>query len=143
MRVKNWAGEMNSVITENKHREYALGIWDCAIFANEMIQAITGEETSHLHLVSGRYKTELGFLRVLKKEGFNSLRDYIVHCMGEPIGRHRAWRGDLALYNGCIGVNVGPYSMFIGSDSLGEQPVKGSNLVAIDSAQVDEFFKVR
>ena len=143
MRIRNWAGEMNSVIAKNKHREYELGTWDCAIFSNAIIEATTGSTTEHLDVVSGKYRTEIGFLRALKKQGFYNLRDYIVHCLGEPIGRSSAWRGDLAFYQGCLGVNVGPYAMFIGSDSLHEQPMQGSNLVAIDCALVDEFFKVR
>ena len=143
MRVRNWSVEMNTVIRENKHREYALGSWDCAIFANEAIQAMTGKNTEYLDLVAGKYTTEIGFMRALKKGGFSSLREYLIYCLGDPVEHSKAWRGDLAFYNECIGINVGPYSMFIGSDSFGNQPMDGSCLVAIRSCDIEEFFKVR
>jgi len=141
MRVSNWAANMNAVITDNKTTEYVLGKWDCAIFTDLVVYAMTGK--SHGKRFKGKYKTEIGYIRALKKQGFRDLKDYLTQCFGEPISNAGAWRGDLAFHEGCIGVNAGPFSIFIGVDSLGQQPIEGSNFIALHSSEVKEFFKVR
>lgn len=143
MRVFNWSDRLNEVMEGNKEKEFSLGTWDCGIFISTAIQAITGSEESYCDPFVGKYTTEAGFLRVLKKHGYGELRDIIYDKLGEPIHSSRAHRGDVVIFNGCAGINLGTISTFIGSDYLGRQTLNGSNFVNIHTREVDEFFKVR
>lgn len=143
MRDPNWAADMNAAIEDSKKREYRIGEWDCAIFISKVHSSITGEKNTHTEKFAGRYKTQIGYLRVLKRDGYEDLRDYLFKTFGNPVIHARAWRGDIALFEGSAGINVGEYSLFIGCEGLDYQPMSGSNLIAISNKDIKEFFRVR
>ncbi|TPK19188.1 hypothetical protein [Mesorhizobium sp. B2-5-12] len=77
----------------------APGVWgesDCLLTAAAGIEAITGEDI--MAPWRGRYTTEVGAARLMRKEGCENVEDVLGKFFGLPtIGRLLARRGDVAV----------------------------------------------
>lgn len=142
-RQLNWQFNLNKLVNDHKESEFDWGTWDCGVFAASVANAVLVDSPAYLLPFKGKYRTALGSLRALKKAGYDSLRDYLVHCFGEPISPSHAWRGDIAFYEDCAGVNLGAYNLLIGVKAIGIDAEDQKGFIPISRLEVQEYFKVR
>ena len=142
-RQTDWQFNLNKLINDHKESEFDWGTWDCGVFAAAIADAVLEDSEDYLLPFAGKYTTAMGSLRALKKAGYDSLRHYLVHCFGEPIGPSHAWRGDIAFYEDCAGVNLGSYNLLLGIKAIGIDAVEQEKFVPIPRLEVQEYFKVR
>lgn len=89
-----------------QHTAFEWGNSDCALLAADWVKL-------HLNVdyaapFRGRYRTELGSKRALKKLGYTSLADAITASLGEPLQNAKlAQRGDVVLVTTSLGDSVG------------------------------------
>lgn len=93
--------ELPAFVESRLHTPFAWGSNDCATFAADAIQAITGEDIADDF--RGKYKTKTGALKLIKKlTGGTTIADAAVYC-AEKHGLRKyehplmAKRGDLVL----------------------------------------------
>ena len=90
---------------------FAWGSNDCALWAARWVLAATGQ--NFLADWEGKYKTENGAARLMKKRGFSGPED-IAAAHLPPIPLTLARRGDLVLHpQGALGVCFGRTSYFL------------------------------
>ncbi len=97
MRYPNWEARLYEVIEEARNKEWKRGKHDCAIFALNAMQAISGIDYGKE--IKGKYDTKIGYLKLWKKLGGSTLLEItgiILKKEEEDIRRTR--RGDLVLY---------------------------------------------
>lgn len=94
-RRDDWASRLISVIDAADNKPFAWGNQDCALFAADCVQAMTGEDFAAPF--RGRYDTALGSVRALKMMGYASLEEYVIAVLGEPINANTAGRGDVVM----------------------------------------------
>lgn len=143
MRKINWQSDLNSLINEKKDTPFEWGKWDCGKFVAEVANAILEDSKDYYKPFKGRYSTALGATRALRKAGFTDLREYLVHCCGEPIGPSHAWRGDVAFYEECAGVNLGSFNYLLGVKPIGVGVEQSTGFIQIPRLEVQEYFRVR
>lgn len=95
MRHNDWSIRLNHMVNNNKERPFKWGSWDCCLFAAEAVKAMTGEDLASD--LRGRYRTELGALRAIKKVGCNSIEELLDSRLNTETPRLLACRGDVAL----------------------------------------------
>lgn len=77
MRYKNWRTLYNETIDAIRANPFVWGEHDCFTgLIIPVVEAITGD-TASLRKFAGKYKTENGALRVMKRAGFENLGDYL------------------------------------------------------------------
>lgn len=143
MRQLNWQSNLNTLISDHRESELDWGTWDCGIFSAAIAKAILVDSEDYFAPFNGKYKTALGSLRALKKAGYDNLREYLIHCCGEPIGPSHVWRGDIAFYEDCAGVNLGSYNLLLGVKSIGVGVEEQKGFVQIPRLEVQEYFRIR
>lgn len=144
MRQLNWQGNLSTLLKENKENVLDYGTWDCGIFSAKIAKAVLVDSSDYFSPFRGKYSTAIGSMRALKKAGFSDLREYLIHCCGDPIGPSHAWRGDIAFYEGCAGVNLGSYNLLLGVANIGVVETENQKgFVSIPRLEVQEYFKVR
>lgn len=94
-RRDDWASRLIAVIDAADNKPFAWGTQDCALFAADCVQAMTGEDFAAPF--RGRYDTALGSVRALKMLGMASLEAYVISVLGEPISATMAMRGDVVM----------------------------------------------
>jgi len=111
-RVSTWEYLLSRYIISIRKQPFAWGTHDCCTFSAGAVEAMTGEDP--MPEFRGKYDTALGSARVLDGR---SLEQVIDEKFEEtPIGF--AQRGDLALFDDCVGVVAGHYAWFVGEDGL-------------------------
>ena len=143
----DWQSNLNALINDHKESEFIWGTWDCGIFSAAICDAVLEDGEDYLFPFAGKYRTAIGSLRALKKAGYDNLRHCLVTCFGEPIGPSHAWRGDIAFYEECAGLNLGAYNLLLGVQHIGVDidiaPTEQKGFVQIPRLEVQEYFKVR
>ena len=81
------------------------GVNDCCLFASAGVLATTGFDP--MQQWRGKYTTETGAMRLLKKHGGGSVKAAFTHVFGELKPRLNARCGDLALVDTELGDAVG------------------------------------
>lgn len=94
-RVTKWADKLTDFILSRKHTSFEWGKHDCCLFAADAGKVITGVDYAAAY--RGRYNTELGAARALKRYGKGTLIDTLNHELGAPAPRLHARRGDVVL----------------------------------------------
>lgn len=104
-RYPDWPLRLAHSIEARRSRPFAWGTNDCAIFAADMIEAITGRDFAIAF--RGRYKSKAGSVRMLRAHGWADLADladaHLKRCTDRP------QRGDVVLYAGRYGAFLGVY----------------------------------
>lgn len=134
MRRNDWQPRLVAYLDACRGQAYAVGRFDCALFAAGAVEAMTG-----LDLASdwrGRYRTLRGGLRVLRAAGYvDHLALARAHFAPVPVAF--AQSGDLAAANGpegvALGVVVGPHAHFLHVER---------GLIALPLTQAREVFRV-
>lgn len=96
-RLSDWHSRLTAYLHEARARPFEYGRHDCATFAAGAIEAMTGDDLAATW--RGRYRTMLGGLRVLRKEGYG---DHIALAdrYFEEIPVALACPGDIAVVQG-------------------------------------------
>ena len=104
-RFPDWPQRLAMALEARRSTPFAWGQNDCATFAADMIEAITGQDFAIAF--RGRYKTKTGSLRMLRAHAWNDLSDladaHLPRCSDRPK------RGDVVLYAGRHGAFLGIY----------------------------------
>ena len=103
MRQQNWAIALQNQISEFNEKPFAWGTHDCFTFAADCVLAMTGEDKMAKR--RGKYKTELGANKMLKKIG--GVEKAITSELGEPIDPKLAQRGDVVCFITPLGYAAG------------------------------------
>lgn len=115
MRLSNWEAALSAYLEANRAASLDWEAMDCGKFAAGAVNAMTGQ-----NFLPGEYKTERGALRVLKRDGFDTLADFM-DAKFSAVPNALARRGDIVMADGCLGVCVGGDALFL--------PLEGSGLV--------------
>lgn len=95
MRVRDWSTQLALFLQRRRLAPFEWGTNDCCLFAADAYNVVCGEDLASEF--RGRYKTELGAYRALKKAGFNSVEAVLSAKLGEPSQCMIPERGDVVL----------------------------------------------
>ena len=102
----NWRTKLARYLLDNQHRPFEWGAFDCCLFAADALKIQTGQD--YAEAFRGRYKTELGAARALKRYGSGTLEDTLDQILGA--GQNGVLRdGDITLNNTENGPAVGVF----------------------------------
>lgn len=114
-RKSNWEDALSQYLIENKDIPFEYGKNDCCTFAAGAVESITG--VNPMSEFIGKYKSAASSLRAIKDAGYKSLEEVIDAKFDQvPIGF--ASTGDLALFDGSIGVVMGNAAAFVSDDGF-------------------------
>jgi hypothetical protein len=103
---------LNAFLRANEHRIYDLGIWDCAVFAFDAVEAMTG--TDHLAVYRGKYSTYSEAEALMREtDRVATLRSLVTKKLGEPIPIAMARTGDLVSHGPSIGILYAGRGIFL------------------------------
>ncbi|WP_417656195.1 DUF6950 family protein [Pseudidiomarina aestuarii] len=125
MRVKDWPTRLIQLLQQRRTMPFEWGVNDCCLFAADAIEAVTGEDPAPEF--RDRYSTELGSMRVLKREGYESIEAVLRAKLGEPNPRQAPARGDIVLVDYMGTLTVGVYfncAWVLSEDGLVQAPAK-------------------
>lgn len=119
MRLFDWEARLSTYIGAVAREGFAYGRHDCALFAAGGVLALTGADPAASW--RGRYSTELGGLRHLRRAGF---ADHIAHAesLFPAIAATGILPGDLAIVDeglGALGIVQGEMIYVLRENGLG------------------------
>lgn len=111
MRHENWSEVLAEQIEGARKRPFSFGAFDCALWAADVVLAMTGVD--YAAKWRERYNGDREALKLIAAAG--GLREMAAEVLGEPIAPTFAQRGDVVLITGgalgyslgiCNGVNL-------------------------------------
>jgi len=117
MRKANWPVILAEQVEAARSRPFAYGSHDCATWSFDIRNALTGGENPADNW-RGRYTTELGCARTMRKLGWRDVEDMGRKLLGNPIAPLMAQRGDILLADGAFGICLGAAGAFIGENGI-------------------------
>ena len=125
-RARDWPERLAEVVRAASNKPYKLGQHDCFRFACECAHALTGADYDASF--GGRYKTERGALRLIRRFAGGESKAAVTKLLGrEPAPVTLAQRGDWLLYRDAKGehlaVCMGSKAAALGDDGLALIPV--------------------
>lgn len=115
IRKTNWEEELSDYIASKRDEPFEYGVNDCCMFAAGAVEAMTGENPMEEFV--GSYKTLAGSVRALKNIGEGSL-EATLDTKFDEVEIGRAQRGDLAFFDGSVGVVLGGFAYFVTDEGL-------------------------
>ena len=117
--IDNWEKALQEIVEVSKDREFKYGSLDCVLFVADVVKATTGIDYSKEY--RGRYKTDKGALRIVKKGG--GLKTLVTATLGiESSKVEYAKRGDPMLIKGkdedFLAVCLGEQSILVQREGL-------------------------
>lgn len=119
MRYSDWEERLSTYIATKRHEPFAYGSNDCANFVAGSVLAITGNDVYSEY--RSQYDSEIGSLRALVEIGAGDL-EATVDAMLPEVGIGHAQRGDIAFFDGSIGVVMGSFAWFVSDQGLERVP---------------------
>ena len=95
MRCSNWETLLAEYLDKCLNKPFVWGEHDCCLFAANVIKIITGVDFAAPF--RGKYSTQLGAIRALKRYGSGDLTSTLNMIFGEPVSKLNVRRGDVAL----------------------------------------------
>ena len=93
-RLEDWDRRLARVTEKHMSLPGEWGVSDCIMTVGDAIEAVTGDNP--FAQFKGRYKTEAGAARVMRKNGCETVEDMLASFLGlEPVNRLSAQRGDV------------------------------------------------
>ena len=120
-RVPDWEPRLAAYFDTCAATPFAYGHHDCCLFGAGAIQALTGTDAGQAW--RGKYSTEAGAARLLKRRGFERIDGPFTQLLGPPLGPLMAARGDIVSDGVNIGVMWAGGAWFLADDGLSLQPV--------------------
>ena len=101
LRLVDWEVRLAAVTEKHLHLAGEWGKSDCLITVADAIRAVIGKD--HARMIRGKYTTELGAAKIMKRRGFATVEDVLASRF-PPVGRLLAQRGDVGVVerNGVI-----------------------------------------
>ncbi len=87
--------QFESFIADKRDLPFVWGKQDCCLFAADWVLTMT--EIDPALKLRGKYRTEIGAKRALKRAGFSSIEDIANDRFGESIAPLQLSRGDIVL----------------------------------------------
>lgn len=127
MRYHDWPERLFAVVRKAQGSIFQWGRNDCALFACDCAQAMTGVDRAESF--RGKYKTEKGARQALRKiENVKNLPQLADKYLGERIELSHAGRGDVVSlkFGGreVLGVITGDYAVFVAPEGVETVPVE-------------------
>jgi hypothetical protein len=125
MRLNGWELRLVEEVSAAQSKAFQWGVHDCATWAFDVRRALTGEDAAAAW--RGKYKTEAGAARVLRKLKCKAVEDLAQSILGDPLPAVLlAQRGDILLGGAerALGVCVGSHGLFLQPNGLVSVPLK-------------------
>jgi hypothetical protein len=119
MRVPAWEDALANYIAIKRHEPFEYGVNDCCLFAAGAVIEVTGQDP--MPEFRGKYDSLKGSLTVIKEIGAGTLEATLDGKFPE-VGIGHAQRGDLAFFDGSVGVVMGGFAYFASDDGLERVP---------------------
>lgn len=119
-RVYDWETHFYNTISNWRDTKFEWGKSDCCIFVNDCLNAIYG---INWRIDFGRYATRKGALWQLKKKNIDGWAGLAEYYGGKPIDVNFVQRGNVVMYDNCMGINDGENNFFLLEDSVGLKPL--------------------
>lgn len=119
MRLSNWEERLSDYIATKRDQPFQYGVNDCAHFVADAVEVMTGQDP--MPELRGQYDSEFGSLRVMTEIGQGTL-EATVDAKFPEIEIGRAQRGDIAFFDGSIGIVMGTFAWFVSDDGLERVP---------------------
>jgi hypothetical protein len=119
MRIPAWEDALVNYMATKRHEPFEYGVNDCCLFAAGAVIEITGEDP--MPEFRGKYDSLKGSLKVIKEIGAGTLQATLDGKFPE-VGIGHAQRGDLAFFDGSVGVVMGGFAYFASDDGLEKIP---------------------
>lgn len=131
-RRSTWENDLAAYIASVRSTPFSFGHHDCGLFAAGAVLAMTGDDPGAPF--RGRYSTELGCAKALKRFGAGDLKSTL-DALFEQIPIGKIGRGDLVWNGEAVGVGMAGYALFVGRAETveGEQVAEG--LIRIPRAE--------
>lgn len=130
-RVSDWDVRLADAVEAARHRPFAWGAHDCATWAFDVRAALTGRPSA-AEAWRGRYKTEIGAIRMVRRLGYDDLRGMMHGLLGGPLANPRlAQRGDIVISTDqfpAIAVVIGAQAVFPGETGLMALPIRSAEI---------------
>jgi hypothetical protein len=127
MRQDGWEVRLADAVDAVRNAPFQWGQHDCATWAADVRLALTGQDAAAAW--RGRYKSERGALRAMRRMGFSTLEAGVTGLLGAPLPTPLlAQRGDVVLHGEALGVCIGATGLFLGPDGLTELPIAACRL---------------
>lgn len=124
-RREDWPELLKAYLDGARTRSFAWGENDCILFAAGAVEQMTGIDTASEF--RGKYKTEMGAARLLRKLAPSGLPHAIARALGaEEISPLQAWRGDVVL------IPIGD-----GKSAVGIVDLRGTAVVSVGEVGVE------
>lgn len=117
MRFEDWPLRLDAAIEAARGKKFEWSQHDCATWALGVAETLTGRVFVTWR---GRYKTEIGAARHLRKLGCQTVEELACQALGEPLPTPLlAQRGDVLLGGDerALGVCVGAHGLFVTQDA--------------------------
>lgn len=108
-RLSNWESNLSEYLSSKRNEPFQYGKHDCCTFASGAVKAVTGQNP--MADIDHGYDTKIGSLRVIKSLGHTNL-EQVLDNMFYPCSIGFAQTGDLAFYDGSVGIVVGSKAVF-------------------------------
>lgn len=108
-RLSNWESNLSDYLISKRQDPFKYGVHDCANFVAGAVEAITGKNP--MPKITKGYDSKIGSLRVIKSLGRDSLKQ-VVDDIFDPCLIGFAQTGDLAFYDGSLGVVIASKAVF-------------------------------
>lgn len=120
MRAEGWEGRLARHVEAAYRVPFKWGEHDCALWSAQWVREATGQDFGSGW--EGKYKTELGAARLLKRLGYATVADLAdAHLARKPVPF--AQRGDIVLSaQGCLGVCHGRHAFFLAASGVLMEP---------------------
>jgi hypothetical protein len=119
MRIPAWEDALVNYIAIKRHEPFEYGVNDCCLFAAGAVIEVTGEDP--MPEFRGKYDSLKTSLKVIKEIGAGTLEATLDGKFPE-VGIGHAQRGDLAFFDGSVGVVMGGFAYFASDDGLERVP---------------------
>ena len=115
-RLPDWEARLSAFVAERVAMPFEWGVNDCGLFAAGVIDAVTGEDFGKPW--RGKYKTEAGAAKALKRRGFDDVTGPVTQAVGEPVAPAFARRGDIVSEGQNLGVMWAGGALFLSEGGL-------------------------
>lgn len=119
-RFHDWPERLHAAIEAARARPFAWGAHDCALFACDVVRAMTGEDPGREF--RGCYGTAAGALRALRRRDAGDLECAAARLCGDEVAPALARRGDVVSMpvpsGPALGICIGPRVALVGPDGL-------------------------
>lgn len=131
-RHSTWEADLNAYLAQHRRSEFQWGSLDCGLFFAGACEAMTGFDPGEPF--RGKYTTELGAAKALKKHGAGDLESTL-DGLFEVIEPGFVQRGDGVWDGERVGISVGAYAFMIGEERDEEGNVVRTGLIRIPRAE--------